>query len=109
VSEPDRSSVHERWARFRFSVVGQLLAAPPHKGALRAALRELSQRTWQHPITGKPVSFGLSTIERWMYLARRTPRDPVGVLRRKVRKDLGSHQSVSSTTGTQAGRSSCIT
>jgi putative transposase len=30
-----------------------------------------------------------------MYIARRTPRDPVGVLRRKVRKDLGSHQSVS--------------
>src|SRR5262245_18122827 len=30
-----------------------------------------------------------------MYAARRTPRDPVGVLRRKVRKDLGSQRSVS--------------
>ena len=24
--------VHERWAHLRFSVVGQLLAAPPDKG-----------------------------------------------------------------------------
>jgi putative transposase len=95
VSKPEKSSTHERWARVRFSVIGHLLAAPPAKGALRTALRELSQRTWVHPITGKPVRFGLSTIERWMYLARRTPRDPVGVLRRKVRKDLGTHQSVS--------------
>jgi putative transposase len=96
VSEPDKSSVHERWARFKFSVVGQLLAAPPPKGELRATLRELSARTWRHPITGKPVRFGLSTLERWMYIARRTPRDPVGVLRRKVRKDSGHHQSVNS-------------
>jgi transposase InsO family protein len=94
VSTPEKSSVHERWARLRFSVIGQLLAAPPRTGELRAALRELSQRTWAHPITGKPVRFGVSTLERWLYLARRTPRDPVGVLRRKVRKDLGSHQSV---------------
>lgn len=94
MSTPEKSSVHERWARLRFSVIGQLLAAPPRTGELRAALRELSQRTWAHPITGKPVRFGVSTLERWLYLARRTPRDPVGVLRRKVRKDLGSHQSV---------------
>ena len=26
--------VHERWAHLRFSVVGQLLAAPPAKGEL---------------------------------------------------------------------------
>ncbi|HZA02864.1 MAG TPA: IS481 family transposase [Hyphomicrobiaceae bacterium] len=95
MSEPDKSPAHERWARLRFSVIGQLLAAPPHSGELRAALRELAQRTWLHPITGKPVRFGLSTIERWLYLARRTPRDPVGVLRRKVRKDLGTQHSVS--------------
>jgi transposase InsO family protein len=95
VNEPGNSSIHERWARFRFSVVGQLLAAPPEKGALREALRELAQRTWLHPVTGKPVRFGLSTIERWLYLSRRTPKDPVGVLRRKVRKDLGRQQSLS--------------
>jgi hypothetical protein len=43
------SLVHERWARFRFSVIGALLAAPPHKGALQGALRDLAQRTWSHP------------------------------------------------------------
>lgn len=83
MSEPDKPSIHERWARLRFSVIGHLLAAPPEKGALRAALRELAQRTWRHPVTGAPVRFGLSTIERWLYQARRTPRDPLGVLRRK--------------------------
>lgn len=95
MSESDKPSVHERWARLRFSVVGHLLAAPPETGALRGALRELAQRTWLHPVSGQPVRFGLSTIERWLYLARRTPRDPVGVLRRKVRRDLGTQQSVS--------------
>ena len=34
------SRVHERWAQLRFSVIGQLLAAPPHKGTLRQALGE---------------------------------------------------------------------
>ncbi len=89
------SLVHERWAQFRYSVIGHLLAAPAPKGALQGALRDLAQRTWSHPITGKPVRFGVSTIQRWLYLARRTPRDPVGVLRRKVRRDLGTQQSLS--------------
>jgi hypothetical protein len=31
--------VHERWAHLRFSVIGQLLAAPPPKGELRAVVR----------------------------------------------------------------------
>jgi putative transposase len=99
VNEPGNASVHERWAHMRYAVIGQLLAAPPEKGALRRALRELAQRTWRHPVTGKPVRFGLSTIERWWYLSRRERRDPVGVLRRKVRKDLGTQHSVS--TGAQ--------
>ena len=89
---PDRSSssVHERWAHLRFSVIGQLLAAPPSKGALRGELKQLAARTWQHPITAEPVRFGLSTIEAWYYRARRERRDPVGVLRRKVRADAGT-------------------
>jgi len=44
--------VHERWARLRFSVIGALLAAPPAKGALRAALQQLAAREWRHP--GEP-------------------------------------------------------
>lgn len=84
------SSVHERWAHLRFSVIGQLLAAPPPKGQLHRELEQLAARTWRHPITGVPVRFALSTIERWLLRARRERRDPVGVLRRKVRADAGT-------------------
>jgi putative transposase len=59
--------VHERWAHFRFSVVGQLLAAPPRRGELRPQLDKLAARAWRHPITGEPVRFGVSTLERWYY------------------------------------------
>ena len=38
--------IHERWAHLRFSVVGQLLAAPPAKGELRAAIASLAARQW---------------------------------------------------------------
>jgi len=92
VSGPRDASVHERWAHLRFSVVGQLLAAPPQKGQLRAELERLASRTWRHPITGEPVRFALSTIERWLHRARRERRDPVAVLRRKVRADAGTQQ-----------------
>src|SRR6266566_7359247 len=84
------SRVHEGWARFRFSVVGQLLAAPPPTGALRFELDKLAAREWRHPITGEPIRFGVSTLERWYYRARKERHDPVGVLRRKLRKDAGS-------------------
>ena len=79
----------------RFSVIGQLLASPPPKGELRARLKELAARTWRHPITGEPVRFGFSTIEAWFYQAARERRDPVRVLRRKVRKDAGLQDSLS--------------
>jgi transposase InsO family protein len=86
---------HARWARFRFSVIGPLLAAPPEQGELRAALEGLAARSWKHPITGEPVRFGRSTLERWYYLARNTPRDPLAPLRRKLRKDAGQQPSLS--------------
>ena len=57
--------VHERWAHLRFSVIGQLLAAPPPKGELRAEIEALAACQWRHPTTGEPVRFGFSTIERW--------------------------------------------
>src|SRR5688572_28004194 len=95
MSGPDKPSIHERWANFRFSVVGVLLAAPPPKGSLRTQLRRLAVRQWRHPITGAPVNFGLSTIERWFRRAKNERQDPVRVLRRKVRKDLGCQGSMS--------------
>jgi hypothetical protein len=42
-----------------------------------------------HPTKGTPVRFGVSTIERWYYAALGVQRDPVGALRRRVRKDAG--------------------
>ncbi|HEU5284616.1 MAG TPA: DDE-type integrase/transposase/recombinase [Burkholderiales bacterium] len=87
--------VHERWAHLRFSVVGQLLAAPPPKGELKAALRALAERSWVHPSSGEPVRFGVSTIERWYYRALRERVDPVGSLRRKIRADAGQQFAIS--------------
>jgi putative transposase len=81
--------VHQRWAEFRFSLIGQLLAAPPPKGELAAAIAALAERTWHHPITDEHTRFGFSTIERWYYRALKEKRDPVGVLRRKLRVDAG--------------------
>jgi len=77
------------WARFRFSVIGSLLSSPPARGELKAAIESLAGRTWTHPLSGHDVRFSAKTIERWLYRARRERDDPVGVLRRAVRKDCG--------------------
>src|SRR4051812_35699665 len=82
-------TTHERWAHLRFSVVGHLLAAPPARGDLQRELERLAATKWRYPVTGAPMTFGVSTIERWYYEAKHAPVDPVGRLRQKVRKDLG--------------------
>src|SRR5215467_11780606 len=87
--------VHERWARFRFSVIGQLLASPPPKGELNKEIEALAERQWRHPITGERVRFAFSTIERWFYTAVKRD-DPVAVLRRKLRADAGQQPAISS-------------
>jgi len=85
-SDPSTAAL---WARFRFSVVGSLLSAPPARGELRAALQFLAAKTWTHPVHGGEACFAAATIQRWYYTARRDKDDPVGVLRRAVRKDCG--------------------
>jgi hypothetical protein len=72
-----------------------MLAAPPPKGELRAEIEGLAGRQWRHPITGDPVCFGFSTIERWYYRALKERSDPVGVLRRKLRTDAGQQPAMS--------------
>jgi putative transposase len=84
-----RNSTGALWARFRFSVVGSLLSSPPARGVLKTAIRALAEKTWTHPVSGRDVRFSAVTIERWYYRARRERDDPVGVLRRAVRKDCG--------------------
>jgi putative transposase len=85
---PPRSTA-ALWARFRFSVVGSLLSSPPARGALKTVIHSLAAKTWTHPITGRDVQFSVVTIERWYYTALRRHDDPVGALRRAVRKDCG--------------------
>jgi transposase InsO family protein len=72
-----------------------LWAAPPPRGALRAALEALAQRRWRHPVHGEPVDFSAATIERWYYAARGAAQDPVAALRRRVRRDAGQSRRVS--------------
>ncbi len=91
----DESSGRDRWARLRFAIVGPLLAGPPPRGQLGAALRALAAQTWRHPVTADAVGFGVSTIERWYYAARHEQRDPVGALRRQRRRDAGHHWAIS--------------
>jgi len=84
----------EHWARLRFSVIAPLLASPPQGGELGAAIVELSRKIWKHPVTGGPVRFGASTIERWYYRARKAGTDPVSELVRRVRHDAGAQKSL---------------
>jgi len=94
MAERRTPTVHERWALLRFSVVGRLLASPPPRGELRAELERLAGRPWLHPVTAEPTRFGVSTIERWYYQARNAGADPVGVLRRRIRRDSGRQPAV---------------
>lgn len=93
-TDPQMSGTDERWAHFRFSVIGPLLAAPPPRGELKGELEGLANKSWRHPISGRSARFGLSTIERWYYKALKEPKDPVGVLARKIRNDHGTHPSL---------------
>lgn len=77
---------HARWARFRFTIIGPLLSAPPDSGCLKKELTELSKKQWKNPITGNPISFSVSTLERWFYLAK-SSNDPIQTLRVKRRID----------------------
>jgi putative transposase len=93
LGKEERPSSHEGWAHLRFSVVGGLLASPPGVGELRGELERLAEKSWRHPISGEPVRFGVSTLERWYYAAKRGLH-PVRTLQRKLRKDSGRYRAV---------------
>lgn len=96
--EPQSNRAHERWAQFRFSVIGTLLAAPPEKGRLQEQIKELAAKKWRHPMSGEWSVFGFSTIERWYYkaLGCSSKEGPVDVLKRKIRRDAGQNPALSS-------------
>ena len=89
------ASARMGWARLRFSIVGTLLASPPEHGMLQTELGRLADRSYLHPVTGESVQFAASTIERWYYLARNHPDDPLGALVRKVPEHVGTYPSMS--------------
>ena len=84
----------DRWARWRFAIVGPLLAAPPPAGQLRQALEALAKRHWRHPVSGLAVRLSFATLERWYYAARQAD-DPVAALRRAPRSDAGRFRRLS--------------
>ena len=85
----------QRWARFRFSVIGELLSCPPERGQLQDVIERLAKNNYQHPIDpNRRVCFAASTIERWYYKAKEA-QDPISVLGRKIRADAGMRWSIS--------------
>lgn len=91
----DGAGTRARWARFRFSVIGELLASPPGHGELAERLAELSARPFRHPTTGETVHYAVPTLERWLYTARNHPKDPVDALARKLHARAGTHPCIS--------------
>ena len=87
-------SKRDAQARLRFSIIGALFAAPPAQGELLGALRALAAKPWRDPATGMDVRFGVSTLERWFYMARRA-RDPVAALTDRLRAHVGCFPSLS--------------
>jgi transposase InsO family protein len=94
----DDSSTRDRWARLRLLIIGQLLAAPAPRGELNKRLVQLSQQVWRHPISGGDVRFGVSTLERWLALARSTP-NPSAMLATVPRADAGSVRAIGEALG----------
>jgi len=85
---------HMKWAQFRFSVIGGLLARPPEPGGLRHEITKLADKEYRHPVTNEWVRFGASTLERWLYQAKNVD-DPVQALKRRVRSDAGVARAMS--------------
>lgn len=90
-------SGQERWARFKYSVVGPLFVAPPAPGELQAALEALAAKSYRDPTNERAIHLGYSTIERWYYDAKNAPDDPLMALTRKVSARAGSHPSMPAT------------
>ena len=86
MTEKSRS---QKLAEFRFSIIGNLLSSPPKRGEGINEFKILASKTWEHPITGKSVSYHWHTIEGWYYDARNDQLNSIDALRPKIRSDKG--------------------
>ncbi|HME32936.1 MAG TPA: IS630 family transposase [Terriglobales bacterium] len=82
-----------RWAEFRLAVIGHLVVRDVERGQLASGLKSLSATKWKHPVSGRPVTFSYSTIERWYYIGLKNAAGPLGELSRR-RCDAGLHRSL---------------
>ena len=94
MSFTDTLAKRQAQARLRFSIIAALFAAPPAKGALLGQLRALAAKPWRDPFSSMDVRFGVSTLERWYYSARRA-RDPASALTDRLRTYAGCFPSLS--------------
>lgn len=72
-------------ALFRFQVIAPLLALEGDKGALKAVITKLSERSFDHP-RGDRRRIGFGTIEQWLYDYKKHGLD---ALEPKSRADRG--------------------
>jgi transposase InsO family protein len=93
MNQDDDAPPRLRWARLRFSIIGQLLASPPSPGELGGRITKLAETPWRHPTTGEVLHYRPKTIEK-MYYAVRYEADPFLALQRKVPKHAGTHPTV---------------
>ena len=98
MSDETNAPARVRWARFRFSVIAQLLTSPPADGELYAAIEQLAARQWRHPTTNEIVRISAKSIERWFYSVRNED-NPIVALERKVPSHTGSHPKISNDAG----------
>lgn len=85
----------EAWGRFRFGVIAPLLTSPPESGERKAALQAICTKTYEHPLSGEPMTVGFSTVEAWYYTARSYPDDPLAALARKRSARAGQRPAMS--------------
>lgn len=76
----------EEVAVFRHGVIGSVARCVLSHGALRSALRELSERRFCPPGVEGTRTFGYSTLERWLYAYR---KGGLAALRPTPRRDRG--------------------
>ena len=79
--QPGGKRVHEKWATFRFSVIGLLLAAPPPRGELDGAIAALAERTGHRSLLGDSRKIPYACKEEAQIAADETNQIPDGYSR----------------------------